>query len=422
MRLLGIALGLMGLVVLSFAVGFHINQPSLVANSAGEVRSAAEGLDKAVLEAQNDPRDIREQLSSIREYVRSIRDVRIRDSLIARLDAIQQRLREQNDQLAASLWQTHEKAYAIRHQLDERLAQPSSVFVTAYDQFKRFLMWVGPIGLAAILLVISVLCQPSVRRWLSRAQSFSIGGLAINVHDPNAVREGVRERFQEVDDAIAEAYLDKLEYADMEELFSTFKDELDAQFGIAGINLSTIPHRATLWVPGFTGDELVQATSYLGTKPPSTRPVIGRRFSARYGIIGRAWRLRTTLYNWDVNNRSNGLIRYWGLTKREAVAQGDRHHSLMAFVIGSAEKDSEPLGVIYLEAEGINVLLSKPVAELEKALAGDPNGRTVADKDADEIIWQPLWKNRKVAPLVRALRKLRMAFNWDKKVNLNDGR
>jgi hypothetical protein len=412
----------LGIFFVGFAAGFNIGQPSLVAESAGEVRAAAEALDQIALEAQRDPRGVGDQLTELRTRLAAIRDRTARDAALTRLDAIEQRLREQNDRLESALWTTHEKASRVRRDLDARLDASSGLWVTGYDQIKRFLNWLGPVVVGTALIILGLFAFPGTRRWLAKAQSFSLGGFAINIHDPSSVREGVSARFQQVDDAIAEAYLDKLELTDVDGLFVSVKQDLDAQFSAIGIDLRNIKHRATLWVPGFIGNELVQAARYVGNMPPSTRPVIGRRFSVRYGIIGRAWRLGATQYNWDVNNKANALIRQWGLTRGEAGAQGIRDSSLMAFVIANSERNTDPLGVVYLEAEGINVLLPKQIPELEKRIPGDPNGRRIADKDADELIWQPLWDTHNLDLLVRSLRRLRSAFSWDSKVAPYDGR
>jgi hypothetical protein len=218
--------------------------------------------------------------------------------------------------------------------------------------------------------------------------------------------------------------MEKLQDIDVDYLFKRLKGAIDLQFKTAyDLDLNALRHRATLWIPGFTGWELVQATGYIGNPVPDNRSVTGRRFSVRYGIIGRAWRLRATQYNWDVNNESRALVRHWGLTLQEARKQGDQHVSLMAFVIPSNETDGDPLGVVYLEADGTNALMpSQGVDDLVKRQAGDSAGRRFADIQADSEIWQPVLHGDHAKHLIGALINLRRAFNWDLKVIAADGR
>jgi hypothetical protein len=410
-------------VLVGVAAGFNIRQPSLVSEPVKEARAAAEELEKAAVEAQRDPRDISDQLASLETKARAVPTRHGRESLLSNINAVDRKLDEQSDRLESALWSTQMAARRVRDQLDKQLRVSNDPVVTGYDQLKRFLKWLGPLVALSILVLVFLIAFPGTRRWLSRAQSVSVGGVAINVHDPAAVREGVRERFQEVDAAISAAYLEKLNSADVEDLFARFKGEIDKQIEKSfAVDLKAVPHRGTLWVPGFTGSELVQAARYYGTIPDS-RPVIGRRFSVRYGIIGRAFRLRATQYNWDVSNEANALIRHWGLTRGEARKQGSQHNSLLAFVIENHEPDSDPLAVIYLEAAGTNRFMpGKQIPELKSRVNGDPNGRWTADKLAHDMIWQPLLDSKAADPLIGALMNLRRAFNWDLKIISADGR
>jgi hypothetical protein len=127
------------------------------------------------------------------------------------------------------------------------------------------LKWLGPIVATSILIIFGLILWPPSRKWLARAQSVNAGPFTINVHDPESVREGVRERFKQVDDAISAAYIEKLDGADVEGLFIQLKTAMDERFKALGVDLAALPHRATLYVPGFTGDELVHATNIVGT-------------------------------------------------------------------------------------------------------------------------------------------------------------
>ena len=414
-----------GLICLTVGVaaGFNIRQPSLVAESVKEARAAAEQLDQVALEAQRDPRDVSEQIAALKKAADAVPTPETRESLRSRIGAVEHKLDEQSDRLETALWATHVSARKVRNRLEGQARASQDPIVTGYDQLKRLLNWLGPLVALSVLILILLVSFPGTRGWLARAKSISVAGVEINVHDPAAVREGVRERFQQVDAAISAAYLEKLNSADVDDLFVRFKSEFDKQVKSAfGVDLQAVAHRATLWVPGFTGAELVQATRYLGAVE-DPRPVVGRRFSVRYGIIGRAWRLRGTQYNWDVSNEGNTLIRHWGLTRGEARKQGTAHNSLLAFVIPSYVPEGDPLGVIYVEAAGTNQFMpGKPVEELSTRIPDDPDRRWAADKLAEDMIWKPLWDQKAVDPLVGALMNLRRAFNWDLKIISADGR
>jgi hypothetical protein len=65
-------------------------------------------------------------------------------------------------------------------------------------------------------------------------------------------------------------------------------------------------------------DDLYQLLNHY---PRSGGSGVGRRFSVRYGIIGRAWRLNQHQGEGDARAESKeDLVRYWGMTQEEAEA------------------------------------------------------------------------------------------------------
>jgi hypothetical protein len=241
------------------------------------------------------------------------------------------------------------------------------------------------------------------------------------VGDMSAVKQGIKARYAEVDEAIVKTYKDKIDKSDLEGMFKRLKVELDAQIERAyGVKMADVRHRATMYVPGFTDEQLVQVTNYLPAENPA-RIVVGRRFSVRYGIIGRAFRLRTALYNWEVNNDGNQLVRYWGLTRGEAYKQGAEKTSLMALPI-PPDQSNDPLAIIFIEAKGSNQLMPKEdPMDLRQLVSTDPNGRTQADFLTSEKIWKPLWTDNKVQPLYEALQAIKAEMNWDAPLRGQDG-
>ena len=85
---------------------------------------------------------------------------------------------------------------------------PQDLGSVIYDQLRRFLKWTGP-ALALLLLVLAA-AHPLVRGWLGRAKTVGLGPLSVAVGDVVALKQGVRERFDEVDAAIVATYKDAL--------------------------------------------------------------------------------------------------------------------------------------------------------------------------------------------------------------------
>lgn len=122
------------------------------------------------------------------------------------------------------------------------------------------------------------------------------------------------------------------------------------------------PTRVTFYVPSYLSESLVQITQYYGPKQFYSEKQIGRQFSIRYGIIGKAWRLQTHLINSNVSNVSNELVKAWGLTLQEARAQGTGKNSLIAFPISvthkvdinNADEQTNFLGLAYIEWQDVD--------------------------------------------------------------------
>ncbi len=412
--------------IVSFVVGASISQPMLLAQPTREVLSQADNLDRILLAELHDPRDITEDINKLKTLTAKIPTEQGAD-INSAVDALSSRLAEQNSSFQQNVWKAHEAITAVRLRLTQQAYAASNPATVAYDQLRRFLKWTGPVLALGLVLAVPALIfavtNPKVRAWLARTTSVGVGPIswAGAVGDMNAVKQGIKARFDEVDDAIVKTYKDKIEKSDLEGMFKRLKAELDMQIEAAcGVRMANIRHRATMYVPGFTDEQLVQVTKYLPAQDPE-RVVIGRRFSVRYGIIGRAFRLRTALYNWEVNNEGNQLVRYWGLTRGEAYKQGAEKTSLMALPI-PPDQTNDPLAIIYIEAKGSNQLMPKenPI-ELRQLITADPNGRTQADFLASEKIWKPLWSDNRVQPLYEALQSIKAEMNWDAPLRGQDG-
>jgi hypothetical protein len=71
----------------------------------------------------------------------------------------------------------------------------------------------------------------------------------------------------------------------------------------------------------------------------------GRRFSARFGILGRAWRLEQSQHNGDIE--VSELIERWGMTQEEAA---DAARGRKSFVCILLRHEQTRVGVLYMDA------------------------------------------------------------------------
>ena len=428
---LALAALLLGLL-LGIAIGVSVGQPSLVAAPARAVLAQAEALDRVALGMVHDPRDVADQIEKLRARAAEIRKLppastarnAYQQKLLADIAAAERVLRAQNAALEDSLWKAHEGAAAVREQLTRQVGASDGTAVIAYDQLRRFLKWTGPLVAVALLLAAFAATSPGIRAWISRATSFAFGPLTIAVSDVAKLKSDVRERFAEVDAAIAAAYEEQLARADMGKLFAILKEDIDERIrAVSGVDMRDVPHRATLFVPGFTDDELVQAAGYLGSPgklargqaapPPDKRKVIGRRFSVRFGIIGRAWRLRMAQYNPKVSNDFQALVRFWGLTQLESFKLSKGDASLLAIVVTDGGVNDEPLGIVYYEATGLNRMFPRETVADLTADAGRPDGATKGDALAQQEITAALEGAKRLKEIREQLQSLRRLFDWN---------
>jgi hypothetical protein len=317
--------------------------------------------------------------------------------------------------------------------LQKKIDASSDFSAIAFDQLRRFLKWIGAISfltIVAVVLLIIIMSTPKIRTILAKSGSISAFGLTFNFNDLQSVRASIAEREGKIETDAAEVYTTALRSADVERLFRQVMQNIEQRFSKLEVDLQSIRYRATLYVPGFVGENLVQATRYCGTWNLKDERAVGRRFSVRYGIIGKAWRLRSCQYNPNVHNENKALIRDWGFTEDEATPFRPipdnsivPRASLMAFVLTDIS-NLPPLGVIYLEAEGANTLhRDKFLANgsgLEQVLS-DGSGLTRADKYASENIWEKIDPNA-TARLRSRLVRLQRELRWNDKIEGGVGR
>lgn len=99
----------------------------------------------------------------------------------------------------------------------------------------------------------------------------------------------------------------------------------------------------------------------------------GLVYSARYGIIGRAWRLEADIPPTEVEPEADELIRGWGMTRGEAV-HAALESSRKQFACVALEYESGLVGILYIdhkEKDGLpeNLVTTIKAADECKSLA-----------------------------------------------------
>jgi len=123
----------------------------------------------------------------------------------------------------------------------------------------------------------------------------------------------------------------------------------------------------------------------------------GRRFSVQFGILGRSWRLVTSLGEGAAlqlsssnapgvdayESKITALVTEWGMTRTDAVAalvSRDRESYLCILLVPSKASARAPAGVLYLDARPINTFGDRFAAtQLATSLENEPAVKALAD-------------------------------------------
>jgi hypothetical protein len=111
-------------------------------------------------------------------------------------------------------------------------------------------------------------------------------------------------------------------------------------------NFASLQIRSTIHIP----DLLFAETLYqlLDYDPAEPGPWRGRTFSTRFGIIGKAWRLKESQYASEVPTAERDLVLGWGMTQEEAQKAGQGKQSFGCVILQGAA--GNPLAVFYLDS------------------------------------------------------------------------
>lgn len=107
----------------------------------------------------------------------------------------------------------------------------------------------------------------------------------------------------------------------------------------------------------------------------------GRRFSERFGIVGRSWRLSRSLGEGNAlaptmigNDPVDSLITGWGMTRVEAEGSREKRRSFLCILLKVGPASSrESVGVLYVDDETLNAFGDNASATAHAvALESDP--------------------------------------------------
>jgi hypothetical protein len=173
--------------------------------------------------------------------------------------------------------------------------------------------------------------------------------------------EALRKRGEQT----RESFLDLVARADNEYQIASAQQEVKAQLAVvlrealpqvlAANNLPVDPPvRATIHVSDIVFDKyLYQLTEYF--PDPASGGKVGRRFSQRFGIIGRAWRMNKSMARENAvaspENAVQQLIEHWGMTYEEATKSRARQSPAdLCVILRSEDEGNLPIGLLFIDS------------------------------------------------------------------------
>jgi hypothetical protein len=221
---------------------------------------------------------------------------------------------------------------------------------------------------ALILVVLLFAFHPRLNRMLGLAKvvrKIKAGGveMEINPEAVDAVRAELRQSVKELAEKAKDEYErmaklmrigEHLERVIMQSLPRILENN----------KIIEIPSdvRGTVHVQDIVFNEyLYQLTDYFPTRTGS-----GRRFPQRYGIIGRSWRLGTSLGEGNAFAAGKGeektLIEEWGMTREDVHARGKNQPAYLSVVLASTVDDDFPNGILYVDSNQVGAFGTDEVA------------------------------------------------------------
>ncbi len=222
--------------------------------------------------------------------------------------------------------------------------------------------------LLATLLIVRLVPADVVIRLLPNLKKVKAGQFEVefNLERARAVEQNFKDSFGTFKTAAQMEYDRQTTIHQLHEVF--MPDAVDA----VRQHLEYLPpkYRATVHVPDVVFRRfLYQLLDYYPGGEGR-----GRRFSERYGIIGRCWRMRKSTADKNAvvstdrpvlavneeENRILTLIRDWGMTRQEAEQARRNRRSVLCIILKVPKHDREiPIGLLYMDAEEENAFWRK---------------------------------------------------------------
>lgn len=217
--------------------------------------------------------------------------------------------------------------------------------------------------LAAVIVVLLLWASGTLDKVMRRVTKFDGFGLSFEFTAESAqkTRESVQTSLSDIRVAITGRLASDVRAANLQE---TFRAVLDATLlnGKSGWR-STIHIQDPLYA-----NQLVQLLDYLPNGDGA-----GRRFSARAGIIGLSWRLRSTqMWNQSSGVSESDLIQMWAMTEAEAASRKAKDGKKLFLAVPLLDPNGARIAVFYFdaadrEAFGLAPLSSNPAPDDEVA-------------------------------------------------------
>jgi hypothetical protein len=210
--------------------------------------------------------------------------------------------------------------------------------LTDVTDFVGVVVW--PLLIAfAILVAVSNRGRALLRPLLRRIRKISGGKVSIELSEETAAatKTEVQGAIGEYSKALDDEF-ERLAYAEeVRRKVALVMKDIGAD-GVGGEVRATVHIRDALFKDG-----LYQLVDYW----PKGKGA-GRRYSTRFGMLGRAWRMEETLYEPDIPVSPQELIEQWGMTQEQAASSGEDRRSFLCCVL---EHDKTLVGVLYVDSK-----------------------------------------------------------------------
>jgi hypothetical protein len=179
-----------------------------------------------------------------------------------------------------------------------------------------------------------------------------VGGVELELN-LEALRERGEQTGEAFDDLVLRADKEYQVAASQQELgrhlTTVMRDALPSVLLKNKLNANPPEVRSTIYVPDIVfKDYLYQLTDYFPDR--DVGGPAGRRFSQRFGIIGRAWRLGTSMGRGNAVDAIGDLIERWGMTYEEANKSRSRANPADLCIILRNQDEGIPIGLLFIDS------------------------------------------------------------------------